>query len=82
MVTVKSLGSILRADTVALHISWTATENSHVTTLDGMPFTGSTPINVDANSGAAIYYDNATRADGTFLTPTFTLSSGGTLVKK
>ena len=35
----------------------------------------------DAASGVVIYYDSATDADGNGLTGTYTLASGGTLVK-
>jgi hypothetical protein len=53
---------------------WTAT-------LDGITFSGSTPANIDADSGVVIYYDSATDADGTALAGTYTLPSGGTLVE-
>lgn len=60
---------------------WTAAGDSNVTSLDGITFSGDTPTNVDAGSGVVIYYSSATDADGNALTDTYTLPSGGTLVK-
>jgi hypothetical protein len=60
---------------------WTAADDSYVTSLDGIMFSGDTPTNVDADFGVVIYFDSATDADGNALTDTYTLSSGGTLVK-
>ena len=60
---------------------WTATGDSYITSLDGITFSGDSPTNVDADSGVVIYFDSATDADGNALTGTYTLPSGGTLVK-
>jgi hypothetical protein len=60
---------------------WTAAGDSYVTSLDGITFSGDTPTNVDAVSGVVIYYDSATDADGNALIGTYTLPSGGTLIK-
>jgi hypothetical protein len=61
--------------------TWTATGDSQVASLDGVTFSGSTPTNVDADSGVVIYYTTATDADGNALTGTYTLAGGGTLVE-
>ncbi len=58
---------------------WTATATSHVSSLDGIRFSGSTPTNVDAASGVIIYYGSATDDSNNSLTSTYTLASGGTL---
>ncbi|MGD8835048.1 MAG: hypothetical protein PVJ19_08915 [Desulfobacteraceae bacterium] len=60
---------------------WTASGDSYVTSINGIAFSGSTPTNVDADSGVVIYYDSATNSSGTSLNGTYTLSSGGTLQK-
>jgi hypothetical protein len=60
---------------------WTAAGESVVTSLDGVTLSGSTPTNVDAESGVVIYYSSATDADGNALSGTYTLASGGTLVE-
>jgi hypothetical protein len=53
---------------------WTATGDSHVYSLDGVVFSGDTPVNVDAGSGITIYYES-----GTGLSGSYTLSAGGQL---
>jgi hypothetical protein len=53
---------------------WTATGDSYVNSLDGVTFSGSTPVNVDAGSGITIYYGS-----GTGLSGSYALSAGGQL---
>jgi hypothetical protein len=67
--------------TLADSAVWTATGDSYVTSLDGISFSGDAPTNVDAGAGVVIYYENSTDADGNALSGTYTLPSGGTLVK-
>ncbi len=59
--------------------NWTATADSYLTALDGIVLSGSTPANIDAPSGSTIYCAAMSDTDGTALTDTYSLSSGGTL---
>nr|WP_320132095.1 carboxypeptidase regulatory-like domain-containing protein [uncultured Holophaga sp.] len=62
---------------------WTADADSHVTTLKGIQVGSSgVPTNVDAASGCTITCDSLQDASGAALSgSSYTLSSGGTLVK-
>jgi len=68
--------------TVALDSAstWTATANSHLTTLTGVALTSGVPTNVDAATGITITCSSATSANAVALSGTYALASGGTLV--
>ena len=59
---------------------WTATANSHVTTLTGVALTAGAPTNVDAATGITITCGSATDASSVALSGTYPLASGGSLV--
>jgi hypothetical protein len=59
---------------------WTATADSHLTTLTGVALASGVPTNVDAATGITITCGSATRAGAGALSGTYTLASGGTLV--
>jgi len=59
--------------------SWTASANSHLTSLSGIVLNAGVPSNVDATSGVTITCASMKDSSGNTLTATYTLSSGGTL---